>query len=120
MEVRTTRRLAGSSINHLVDRNRKHLLNLPRKRKMEKQGEKGRKSESEKESLEGLPMKDSPYLQYKDLEEYKSKGYGTQGHQEPNQGRGAGATEAPTLSGAAVSSESQFAATDAINRQGVP
>ncbi|KAI4383438.1 hypothetical protein MLD38_009274 [Melastoma candidum] len=57
--------------------------------------------------LEGLPMKDSPYLQYDNLEDYKLKAYGTQGHQEPVHGRGAGSTDAPTLSGANVSSESQ-------------
>ncbi|KAE9614259.1 hypothetical protein Lal_00016722 [Lupinus albus] len=77
-------------------------------------------SESNKVNTEGLPMEDSPYLQYKDLEDYKKQGYGTQGHQEPKQGRGAGGTEAPTLSGADVSSDAQFKATDALNRQGVP
>ncbi|KAK7330984.1 hypothetical protein VNO77_25191 [Canavalia gladiata] len=84
---------------------------------MENQTEKKAESESGKE---GLPMKDSPYLQYKDVEDYKRQGYGTHGHQEPNPNQGAGATEAPTLSGAAVSSESEFKATDAINRKGVP
>lgn len=73
-----------------------------------------------KESLEGLPIEDSPYLQYKDLEDYKRKGYGTEGHLEPKQGRGAGATDAPTLSGSAVSSEAGARAADAINRLGVP
>lgn len=77
-------------------------------------------NESKKESIEGLPFEDSPYLQYKDLEDYKRQGYGTEGHQEPKPGRGAGATEAPTLSGANVSSEAQFTANDAVNRQGVP
>ncbi|TKY55645.1 Late embryogenesis abundant protein, LEA-18 [Spatholobus suberectus] len=92
------------------------------KRKMEKQACKETKpqSESGKESLEGLPIEDSPYVKYKDLEDYKRQGYGTQGHQEPKTGRGAGATEAPTLSGAAVSSDAQVTATDTINRQGVP
>ncbi|XP_057421918.1 uncharacterized protein LOC130715814 [Lotus japonicus] len=85
-------------------------------------------SESAKGSIEGLPFEDSPYVQYKDLEDYKRQGYGTEGHQEPKAGRGAGATEAPTLSGAAVSSQAQAQAkdkaqptgTDVINRQGVP
>ncbi|CAL0312864.1 unnamed protein product [Lupinus luteus] len=77
-------------------------------------------NESSKVNTEGLPMEDSPYLKYEDLEDYKKQGYGTQGHQEPKQGRGAGATDAPTLSGADVSSETQFKATDALNRQGVP
>ncbi|KAL4343763.1 hypothetical protein HN51_062154 [Arachis hypogaea] len=75
--------------------------------------------ESGKQSIEGLSFKDSPYLQYKDLEDYKRQGYGTQGHMEPKQGRGAGATEAPTLSGAQVSSEAQFAATEAISGGGI-
>ncbi|CAJ1942957.1 unnamed protein product [Sphenostylis stenocarpa] len=89
---------------------------------MEKQTVKETKAESEsgKPSLEGLPIEDSPYVKYKDLEDYKQQGYGTQGHQEPSIGRGAGATEAPTLSGAAVSSEAKATATDAINSKGVP
>ncbi|KAJ0096828.1 hypothetical protein Patl1_28570 [Pistacia atlantica] len=72
-------------------------------------------SEKKIENLIGLPMKDSPYLQYKDLEDYKLQGYGTEGHQEPTPGRGAGAgsTDAPTPSGAPST-------TDVINRQGVP
>ncbi|KAK7386384.1 hypothetical protein VNO78_26578 [Psophocarpus tetragonolobus] len=82
---------------------------------MEKQMSKETKGESES----GLP-KESPYLKYKDLEDYKRQGYGTEGHQEPKPGRGAGSTEAPTLSGAAVSSESQVSATETINRKGVP
>ncbi|KAG4943554.1 hypothetical protein JHK82_047716 [Glycine max] len=81
---------------------------------------KAQSDESVKESsTEGLPMEDSPYVKYKDLEDYKRQGYGTQGHQEPKTGRGAGATEAPTLSGAAVSSDAQVAATDAINTEWV-
>nr|XP_043639048.1 uncharacterized protein LOC122610118 [Erigeron canadensis] len=49
------------------------------------------------QKLEGLPIKDSPYTQYKDLEDYKEKGYGTHGHQEVKPGRGAMAsTDAPT------------------------
>ena len=74
------------------------------------------------DKLEGLPMESSPYLQYKDLEDYKMKGYGTQGHQEPKPGRGAGAsTDAPTLSGGSVTSQAdQVSATDTINRHGVP
>ncbi|RDY14183.1 hypothetical protein CR513_00789, partial [Mucuna pruriens] len=83
---------------------------------MEKQMEKEAKAESESESgkerLEGLPIENSPYVQYKDLEDYKRQGYGTQGHQEPKEGRGAGSTEAPTLSGANVCSEAQVHATN--------
>ena len=84
---------------------------------MEKQEQKKPQSES---SLEGLPLQESPYVKYKDLEEYKHQGYGAEGHLQPKQGRGAGATEAPTLSGAAVSSEAQISAMDAKNRQRVP
>ena len=77
-------------------------------------------SESGKESIEGLQFQNSPYLQYKDLEDYKRQGYGTQGHKQPKPGRGGGATEAPTLSGASVSSEAQFTARDAMHRGGGP
>lgn len=92
---------------------------------MEKQTEKETKPTTEnepgKDSTEGVPFnKDSPYLKYDNLEDYKKQGYGTQGHQQPTEGRGAGSTEAPTLSGANVSSEAQFKAADAVNRQGVP
>nr|AAC49859.1 PvLEA-18 [Phaseolus vulgaris] len=85
------------------------------KRKMEK--EKKTESEQGKVNLEGLPTEDSPYVKYKDLEDYKQQGYGTQGHQEPKTGRGAGATEAPTLSGAAFSSKSQATGTGATNHK---
>ncbi|KAL2322807.1 hypothetical protein Fmac_027186 [Flemingia macrophylla] len=81
--------------------------------KMEKEGSK----ESGKESSEGIPMKESPYVNYKDLEDYKRQGYGTEGHQEPKTGRGAGATEAPTLSGSAISSQAQVNAKDTLNRK---
>ncbi|MCD7456816.1 hypothetical protein HAX54_033299 [Datura stramonium] len=53
-----------------------------------------------REGIEGLPVDTSPYTQYKDLEDYKKQGYGTEGHQQPNPGRGAASsTDAPTLSG---------------------
>lgn len=89
---------------------------------MEKQTVKETKAqrESGKESKEGVPLEESPYLKYKDLEDYKRQGYGTEGHQQPNPGRGAGATEAPTLSGANVSSEAQLNAADAANRKWAP
>ncbi|KAL5556842.1 hypothetical protein UlMin_039078 [Ulmus minor] len=82
---------------------------------MEKKQEPNQNKEENKKGgkLEGLPMEDSPYLQYKDLEEYKDKAYGTQGHQEPKPGRGAGgSTDAPTISGGA--------APDTTNRRGGP
>lgn len=75
----------------------------------------------EEERFKGLPMKDSPYVQYADLEDYKMKAYGTHGHLEPKPGRGAGASvDAPTLSGGSVTSSSERTATDTINAQGVP
>jgi len=62
-----------------------------------------KKEETEEmKKLEGLPVETSPYTQFKDLEDYKHQGYGTQGHLQPQPGpRGAGATDAPTPSGAA-------------------
>ncbi|XP_047312361.1 uncharacterized protein LOC124915650 [Impatiens glandulifera] len=61
--------------------------------------EQTKKEESEKK-LEGLPIESSPYTQYKDLEDYKQQAYGTQGHQQPQPGRGAAAsTDAPTVAG---------------------
>ncbi|KAE8672581.1 ethylene response factor 1 [Hibiscus syriacus] len=87
---------------------------------MEKKQEDVDKAEK-KESLEGLPLEDSPYVKYNDLEDYKRRGYGTQGHQQPDPGHGAAAsTDAPTLSGADHSSERPLHATDTINRQGIP
>ncbi|KAJ8762251.1 hypothetical protein K2173_007407 [Erythroxylum novogranatense] len=59
--------------------------------------------ESEAESREGgLPLETSPYLQYTDLEDYKSNAYGTQGHLQVKRDQGGGATEGPTLSGDAA------------------
>lgn len=89
---------------------------------MEKKQEQVDKKEEKKESLEGLPTETSPYVKYKDLEDYKRQGYGAQGHQQPNPGHGAaGSTDAPTLSGGAnLSPDPDASGTDAINRQGVP
>lgn len=57
-----------------------------------------------KASLEGLlPLESSPYVKYTDLEDYKNKAYGTQGHLEPKPGQGGGGTDAPTLSGSGLS-----------------
>ena len=82
-----------------------------RERKPESEGEKGK--------LEaGLPLETSPYVNYGDLEDYKRQAYGTEGHLEPKTGRGAGATDAPTPSGAAVSSDTT--GTNVTNRQGLP
>ncbi|XP_055805364.1 uncharacterized protein LOC129874147 [Solanum dulcamara] len=75
----------------------------------------------DKSTLEGLPVDTSPYTQYKDLEDYKKQGYGTQGHQQPTLGRGAASsTDAPTLAGGDASAQSQLSVIDTINRQGVP
>ncbi|KZV29883.1 hypothetical protein F511_17307 [Dorcoceras hygrometricum] len=60
-----------------------------------------KKQDGEKKGdLEGLPVETSPYTQYKDLEDYKQQGYGTQGHLQVQPGRGAAAsTDAPTVGG---------------------
>ncbi|KAJ9177341.1 hypothetical protein P3X46_012572 [Hevea brasiliensis] len=81
--------------------------------KMEKKAESDQEHKKA-ESLEGLPVEDSPYLQYENLEDYKQKGYGTQGHLQPKPGHGAGATDAPTLSGSSVPLESDVSTIDAI------
>lgn len=71
--------------------------------------------------LEGVPMESSPYTQYKDLEDYKQQGYGTQGHLQPQIGRGAASSvDAPTEAGGQVPPTAQMSSTNAINRQGVP
>lgn len=67
-----------------------------------------------------LPTEESPYVKYDDLEDYKRKGYGTEGHQQPKPGRGAGATDAPTLSGGAVSSDAGVHDAEDARRHSVP
>lgn len=78
---------------------------------MEKQEQREPKAERAagkgRPDLEGLPVQESPYLKYKDLEDYKRQGFGTEGHQQPKPGRGPGATDAPTLSGAALSYDAE-------------
>ncbi|CAL5082034.1 unnamed protein product [Urochloa decumbens] len=93
-----------------------------------------------------LPTETSPYVQYKDLEDYKMRGYGAQGHlpvsDVPHGGSG---TDAPTVPGTAVpvarpkrqddnvepqrglgagkkddAGRREDASTDVINRHGVP
>ncbi|XP_030523308.2 uncharacterized protein LOC115735964 [Rhodamnia argentea] len=56
-----------------------------------------------KASLEGLPLESSPYVKFTDLEDYKNRAYGTQGHLEPKPGHGGGSTDAPTRSGSSLS-----------------
>ncbi|KAK4262367.1 hypothetical protein QN277_027937 [Acacia crassicarpa] len=76
------------------------------------------KDQTGEQGLEGLPMQESPYVKYTDLEDYKQQGYGVEGHLQPQPGRGPGATDAPTLSGSAVSSEAESKVVDAVNRKG--
>ncbi|CAN6204820.1 unnamed protein product [Urochloa humidicola] len=94
-----------------------------------------------------LPTETSPYVQYEDLEDYKMRGYGAQGHlpvsDVPHGGSG---TDAPTVPGTAVpvakpkrqdgvqtgrdlggggakddaGRRGDTASTDVINRHGVP
>lgn len=81
---------------------------------MESKEENKRNEEGERgKGPEGLPTQESPYVKYKDIEDYKRHGYGAEGHLEPKQGRGAGATDGPTPSGAALVSEAQFKANEA-------
>ncbi|XWS40390.1 hypothetical protein CRYUN_Cryun18bG0137100 [Craigia yunnanensis] len=64
--------------------------------------------------LEGLPLESSPYLKYKDLEDYKRKAYGTEGHLDVKENQSAsGSTDAPTLSGAAMSDANKTIPTNA-------
>ncbi|CAI0430369.1 unnamed protein product [Linum tenue] len=81
------------------------------------------KKESKSDEFD-LPLESSPYVNYDDLDDYKLKGYGAEGHLQPEPGRGAGATDAPTPSGAAGTRQYDVAgagtATDTINHQGVP
>ncbi|XP_072996044.1 uncharacterized protein [Typha latifolia] len=79
-----------------------------------------RQQQQQREQRVKLPTESSPYVKYKDLEDYKMQGYGTQGHEQPvDRPHHGGGTDAPTLSGSGLS-EGDVRATDAINRQGVP
>ncbi|KAG1365850.1 hypothetical protein COCNU_12G008510 [Cocos nucifera] len=80
-------------------------------------------AEQEDKQGQQLPTESSPYTRYKDLEDYKLQGYGTQGYQPPvDHPRRGGGTDAPTLSGSGPSQAqaTQAQAMDTINRQGVP
>lgn len=91
-----------------------------------------KQQQSEGQKTEGLPLQDSPYTQYKDLEDYKMQGYGAHGHQQPEPGRGAAAsTDAPTSGSGKLPSQSNkgndpatttttTTATDTVNKYGVP
>lgn len=66
------------------------------------------------EMLEGLPLESSPYVKYKDLEDYKRMAYGTEGHMIVQEKQGAsGSTDAPTMSGAAISDAIKIIAANA-------
>ncbi|RWR94359.1 LEA_6 domain-containing protein [Cinnamomum micranthum f. kanehirae] len=74
-----------------------------------------------KEGLESLPLESSPYVNYSDLEVYKSKGYGAQDHLEPVETRKeGGATNAPTPSGSTLKNSHQAMAFDPDNPQRAP
>lgn len=88
--------------------------------KKEQMKERKPEEQEEKGKLEGLPMEDSPYLKYKDLEDYKLQGYGVQGHLQPKPGRAGGSTDAPTLSSGSVNSQAEVPAADIISQLGVP
>ncbi|XP_026402432.1 uncharacterized protein LOC113298013 [Papaver somniferum] len=72
-------------------------------------GRDGEKKEmdAEEKVLEELPLESSPYVKYSDIEDYKRQGYGTEGHLQPKTGLGAGATDAPTPSGTALSGKQE-------------
>ncbi|CAN0927328.1 hypothetical protein LINGRAHAP2_LOCUS35837 [Linum grandiflorum] len=53
-----------------------------------------------------LPMESSPYTGYSNVEEYKLRGYGAQGHQSVNPNQAHTSTDAPTLSGTKSQSSS--------------
>lgn len=72
----------------------------------------------EKASVEELlPLESSPYVKYKDLEDYKTKGYGAEGHLEPKPNHGGG-TDAPTLSGSGFP-EVEPITIDAVTKRGL-
>ncbi|KAG0481638.1 hypothetical protein HPP92_012496 [Vanilla planifolia] len=73
---------------------------------------------AEKKEEEELPLESSPYVKSSDVEEYKEKGYGTHGHQQPvDNSRTGGATDGPTLSGGGLTQD-QVKTADAMNRCG--
>lgn len=71
-----------------------------------------------------LPIESSRYVKYEDLEDYKMKGYGTWGHQQPvDLPQRGGGTDAPTLSGSGLTerqARSVDADPDPVRRPGVP
>ncbi|OAY79468.1 uncharacterized protein LOC109718939 [Ananas comosus] len=58
-----------------------------------------------------LPLESSPYVGYKDVEDYKMRGYGAHGHLPTVDQVSGGGTDAPTLSGSGLS-ERQAHASD--------
>ncbi|KAF9613913.1 hypothetical protein IFM89_013160 [Coptis chinensis] len=63
-----------------------------------------RKNEKTKGEVD-LPTESSPYVRYSDLEDYKRKAYGTEGHF-----GGGGSADAPTPSGGGGLSDEQIKA----------
>ncbi|XP_021908252.1 uncharacterized protein LOC110822435 [Carica papaya] len=73
------------------------------KKKPENTAEEEKTENKNEERKEEVPLEASPYVNYKDLEDYKRKAYGTEGHLQPKPGRGAAAsTDAPTSTLAAT------------------
>ncbi|RWR97684.1 LEA_6 domain-containing protein [Cinnamomum micranthum f. kanehirae] len=80
-----------------------------------------RETGKREEGLESLPLESSPYVNYSDLEDYKSKGYGTRGHLKPAEnGKGGGATGAPHPSSTTLTNSNQAMAFDSANSQRAP
>ncbi|XP_020276801.1 uncharacterized protein LOC109851108 [Asparagus officinalis] len=74
--------------------------------------------QEKREEKAELPLESSPYVKYSDIEDYKQNAYGTRGHLPVAETqRGAGATDAPTLSGSGLS-EGQVDFLDSMNRHG--
>lgn len=59
----------------------------------------GPEGHRQKPDTDGLPMESSPYVKYSDLEDYKRKGYGAEGHLQPKPIPAGSGTDAPTISG---------------------
>ncbi|KAL0332306.1 UNVERIFIED_CONTAM: hypothetical protein Scaly_2132100 [Sesamum calycinum] len=57
-------------------------------------------NDQRKENLAGLPVDTSPYTQYKDLEDYKTQGYGTMATSNPNLAAAQPLNRRPTVAGA--------------------
>lgn len=65
-------------------------------------GQQGHEGPQQKPDTDGLPMESSPYVKYSDLEDYKRKGYGAEGHLQPKPIPAGSGTDAPTISGKVI------------------